>query len=75
MAIVTSLPLIAMQFTDDVVWSLADFIALAVLLTVIGVAIELAVRRAEASAPRSASPHSGSPRPCSEGRTMRPDSC
>ncbi len=45
-AIVTSLPLIAMQFTDDVVWSLADFIALAVLLTVIGVAIELAVRRA-----------------------------
>ncbi len=45
-AIVTSLPLIAMQFSDEVVWSLADFIALAVLLTVIGVAIELAVRRA-----------------------------
>ena len=45
-AIVTSLPLIAMQFSDEVVWSLADFIALAVLLTVIGVAIELAIRRA-----------------------------
>ena len=45
-AIVTSLPLIAMQFSDEVVWSLADFIILAVLLTVIGVAIELAVRRA-----------------------------
>ena len=45
-AIVTSLPLIAMQFSDEVVWSLADFIALAVLLTVIGVAIELAMRRA-----------------------------
>jgi hypothetical protein len=44
-AIVTSLPLIAMQFTDEVVWSLGDFILLAVLLTVIGVAIELAVRR------------------------------
>lgn len=45
-AIVTSLPLIAMQFSDEVVWSLGDFIVLAVLLTVIGVAIELAVRRA-----------------------------
>jgi hypothetical protein len=45
-AIVTSLPLIAMQFSDEVVWSLGDFILLAVLLTVIGVAIELAVRRA-----------------------------
>ena len=44
-AIVTSLPLIAMQFSDEVVWSLGDFILLAVLLTVIGVAIELAVRR------------------------------
>jgi hypothetical protein len=45
-AIVTSLPLIAMQFSDDMVWSLADFVAVAVLLTVIGIAIELAVRRA-----------------------------
>jgi hypothetical protein len=45
-AIVTSLPLIAMQFADDVVWSLGDFLALAVLVTVIGVAIELAVKRA-----------------------------
>ena len=45
-AVVLSLPLVAMQFTDDVVWSLADFVALAVLLTVIGVTIELAVRRA-----------------------------
>ena len=44
-AIVTSLPLIAMAFSDDVVWSLADFVLLAALLTVIGVAIELAVRR------------------------------
>jgi hypothetical protein len=44
-AIVTSLPLIAMQFSDEMVWSLADFVLLAVMLTVIGVAIELAVRR------------------------------
>ena len=45
-AIVTALPLIAMQFSDDVVWSVADFVLVAVLLTVIGVAIELAVRKA-----------------------------
>ena len=45
-AIVTSLPLIAMQFRDEMVWSLADFVLVAVVLTVIGVAIELAVRRA-----------------------------
>jgi hypothetical protein len=45
-AIVTSLPLIAMQFSDDVVWSLADFVLLAAFLTIIGVGIELAIRRA-----------------------------
>ena len=46
LALVLSLPLVAMLFTDDTVWSLADFVFAAVLLTVIGVAIELAVRRA-----------------------------
>lgn len=45
-AIVTSLPLIAMQFSEDVVWSLADFVLLAVLLSIIGMGIELAVRKA-----------------------------
>jgi hypothetical protein len=45
-AFVLSLPLVAMQFTDDVVWSLADFIGVGVLLTVIGVALELAMRTA-----------------------------
>ena len=45
-AIILSLPLVAMQFTDEVVWTLWDFIAVGVLLTVIGVAIELAVKRA-----------------------------
>jgi hypothetical protein len=34
-----------MLLSDDVVWSLADFVAAAVLLAIIGVAIELAVRR------------------------------
>jgi hypothetical protein len=45
-ALVMAVPLVAMQFAEDVVWSLGDFIALGVFLTVIGVAIELAVRRA-----------------------------
>jgi hypothetical protein len=45
-ALILSLPLVAMLFTDDVVWSLADFAAAGVLLTTIGVALELAVRRA-----------------------------
>jgi hypothetical protein len=43
---VLSLPLVAMLITDDVVWSLADFVAAGVLLATIGVALELAVGRA-----------------------------
>ena len=46
MALVLSLPLVAMQFTDEVVWTLWDFIVVGVLLTAIGVAIELALRKA-----------------------------
>ena len=45
-ALVLSLPLVAMLFTDDVVWSLADFVLAGVLLATIGVALELAVRKA-----------------------------
>jgi hypothetical protein len=45
-AIVLALPLVAMQFSGEMVWSLGDFVALGVLVTVVGVAIELAVRRA-----------------------------
>jgi peptidoglycan/LPS O-acetylase OafA/YrhL len=43
---VLSLPLVAMLITDDVVWSLADFVAAGIILATIGVALELAVRRA-----------------------------
>jgi hypothetical protein len=43
---VLSLPLVAMLITDDVVWSLADFVAAGVLLATICVALELAMRRA-----------------------------
>ncbi len=45
-AIVLSLPAVAILVSDDVVWSLADFVAAGVLLTVIGIAIELAARKA-----------------------------
>ena len=45
-ALVLSLPLVAMLFTDEVVWSLGDFVLVGVLLATIGVALELAVRRA-----------------------------
>jgi hypothetical protein len=37
---------LAMLITDDVVWSLADFVVAGVLLAVIGVALELAVKKA-----------------------------
>jgi hypothetical protein len=45
-ALVLSLPLVAMHFTEDVVWSLADFVLAGLLLTTIGVVLELAVRKA-----------------------------
>jgi hypothetical protein len=45
-AIVLSLPLAGELFSDEMAWSPADFVAAGVLLTVIGVALELAVRRA-----------------------------
>lgn len=45
-AVILSLPLVAMRFTDEVVWSLADFVLVGILLTTIGVALELAVRKA-----------------------------
>jgi hypothetical protein len=45
-AIILSLPLLAMLITNEVVWSLADFAVAGVLLAAIGVALELAVRKA-----------------------------
>jgi hypothetical protein len=74
-AFILSLPLVAMLITDDVVWSLADFVLAGVLLAVIGVALELAVRKRGISPPRSASPPSASPRPYSGRPMTRPASC
>jgi hypothetical protein len=45
-ALILSLPLVAMLITDEVVWSLADFVLAGVLLTVLGAALELAVKKA-----------------------------
>ena len=45
-AIVLSLPLVAMQFTDEVVWSLGDFVLVGILVATIGVVLELAAKRA-----------------------------
>jgi hypothetical protein len=45
-ALVLSLPLVAMLLSESVVWSLGDFLVAGVLLTTIGVALELAVRKA-----------------------------
>jgi hypothetical protein len=45
-ALVLSLPLVAMLITDGVVWSTADFVVAGVLLAAIGVAVELAVKKA-----------------------------
>ena len=44
-ALILSLPLVAMQFSDEVVWSLADFVVAGALLTTIGVALEPAARK------------------------------
>jgi hypothetical protein len=44
--LILSLPFVGMLISDDVVWSLADFVAAGVLLTIIGVVIELAAKRA-----------------------------
>jgi len=44
-ALILSVPLVATLISDDEVWSLADFVAAGVLLAVIGVVLELAVKR------------------------------
>jgi hypothetical protein len=44
-ALILSLPLVGMLLSDDVVWSLADFVAAGVLLAIIGAALELAARK------------------------------
>jgi hypothetical protein len=44
-AAILLIPLIAMRFTDEVVWTFYDFLFVGALLAIIGTAIELAVKR------------------------------
>jgi hypothetical protein len=43
-AALLALPFIAMQFTREVTWTLSDFIAFGVMLLMVGIPLELAVR-------------------------------
>ena len=45
-ALILSLPLIAMRCTNEVAWSVGDFVLAGVLLTILGATLELAVRKA-----------------------------
>jgi len=45
-ACILAVPFVAMLFTDEVVWSLGDFAVAGVLMATIGVALELAVKKA-----------------------------
>ncbi len=53
-ALTLLLPLVAMQFTDEVGWSVADFVFAGTLLLGVGVTYELAVRRTGNTAYRAA---------------------
>src|SRR5688572_13882947 len=53
-ALILLLPLIAMQFTDEVDWSMFDFAFAAVLLGGLGLGLELAVRKTDNAAYRLA---------------------
>lgn len=44
-ALILLLPLVAMQFTDEVDWKLLDFMIMGVLLLSTGLMIELVIRR------------------------------
>jgi hypothetical protein len=49
-AALLSLPLIAMQFTSEVNWTVSDFVVMGIMLTLVGVAFELSVRAARSNA-------------------------
>lgn len=46
------LPLIAMQFTSEVVWTSSDFVIMGILLLVTGLAVELVLRKVPTTSSR-----------------------
>ena len=44
-AFILAIPLVAMQFTDEVNWKLSDFVVMGALLSITGIAIELVTRK------------------------------
>lgn len=52
--VILLLPLAAMQFSDEVNWNLFDFIVAGALLSIFGLAFELALRKAKDNANRIA---------------------
>lgn len=46
---ILAIPLVAMQFTNEVDWKLFDFVIMGTLLTVTGLAIELVIRKVKSS--------------------------
>jgi hypothetical protein len=52
-ALILSIPLIAMQFTNEVKWTLIDFVAAGTLLLSSGLAIELVIRNVKAGTLRT----------------------
>jgi hypothetical protein len=74
-ALILSLLFVAMQITDEVTWSLGDFVLAGALLATAGVALELAVKKAGMSPPQPASPSSASSRQCSARPMTHPAWC
>ncbi|MNK55028.1 hypothetical protein D3C87_740280 [compost metagenome] len=48
-ALILAIPLVAMQFTNEVDWKLFDFIIMGTLLTLTGLAIELVTRKVKSA--------------------------
>ncbi|WP_233509395.1 hypothetical protein [Pedobacter chinensis] len=52
-AVILSIPLIAMQFINQVKWTLIDFVAAGILLLTTGLAIELVIRNVKTNISRT----------------------
>lgn len=48
-AVILAIPLVAMQFTNQVDWKLFDFVIMGILLSITGLAIELVTRKVKSA--------------------------